>query len=857
MKKLLAKGFKGTEDNCVTLRSHTKDVVKCVEHLMNSPSAKYVIENRDEVGIKLSEKDMLRVLKLSAFLHDLGKVSPAFQRRLGNEAARSYCFEFWESFPGVRHNVFSLFFVNRKGVLEVCEGDENVARVVLSAIALHHWKKDEREYLLHTNGELVEACKILLLKKNGKTVGEHFADVLREHLEGLEGELLDGGCVDDFVAFDEQLALHVVSDGSLTSLIIPPHCVSYFLPKRVEFEVERGVNFTLWVFLLGFLVRADHFASFVESEGKREGSVWIKLEDVEKSPKRMNVVEVLERKFGRERAWQIDVVKRCIDENVVLIAPTGVGKTEFALAWGDGSKLFFTLPFRSATNQIFERTRDYCAGGKGIEVGLLHSDADLYLLEESEIARDSTWDGETLAVLDVARQLSLPVNVCTGDQIFPAALKYPVYERVMSALINARLVIDEVQAYDPRACAVVLRTITDAVTVGGKFLLMTATLPGFVRNALREEVGENGFKVIDLYKELPVLSWLVRHRVTLRELDIEENVGEMVKTAEKGKRVLVILNTVEKAEKVCEKLKKEIGDRPIELFLLHARFTLRERRRREEEIGRKFSNPKPAHERQPKILVATQVVEASLDLDADYLFTEVCPVDSLIQRMGRVMRRVDLITGRVKSSGDDFTYESFYRTGEPNVYVFYLEESEGRVVESGKGKVYDVELLKRTVEVLKEREREGILEVVESEKQDLVECVYARLSRGSFYLKKFNEALEVFRSGYAAGSKHEAQKLFREVRTVCLVRDEDVPKIVQKLKKEFEKRKDVSWLWFKKEIVAEHVVNESRGRFKESECLPLADELVAYFDDECVIEKLRRYSRGIWVKAGEEFSNLI
>lgn len=865
MKKLLAKGFRDVKGDCITLRDHTEDVMKCVEHLISSSSAKFVMENGNKIGIRLNGRGMLRVLKLAAFLHDLGKVSPAFQRSLGNKAIRDSYLDFWESFPGVRHNVFSLFFINKRKVLEVCEGNEVVARVLLSAVALHHWKGDEKEYFLHINSDLVKACEMMLSKKNGKVLGDYFADMLRDHFEGFEDELFGSENLEDFIEFDRCLADHIVSGGGLDSVIIPPYCVSFFLPERMKYEVENNVHPVLWVFLLGSLIRADHFASFVEGDGRGYRSIHVKLEDVEIEPRKTNVVDILTRKYGTNGAWQRRVLDKCSDKNVILIAPTGIGKTEFALAWGDGSKTFFTLPFRAATNQIFERACNYhCSQDKKDKVGLLHSDADLYLFEKSKSSNVDVYEGEILTVLEIARQLSFPLNVCTGDQIFPTALKYPIYERVMSALINAKLVIDEVQAYDPRACAVVLRMIADTVIMGGKFLLMTATLPGFVLKTLKEEIGEDEFTVINLYKELPNLSQLVRHKAVLKELDIEDSVEEIIKTANQGKRVLVVLNTVDKANrvysKICEQLEKKGISGWVKHELIHARFPSNERKNREKRAEKMFNNPKPEGEKEPKILVATQVVEASLDLDADYLYTEICPMDSLIQRMGRVMRRINLITGKVKGSNKDFVYEDYYSTEEPNIYVFY-QKGRQKKLESGKGGVYDTKLLEKTLEVLEEGERGGIFEIIESKKQDLVEHVYLELAN-SFYLRKFYETLEVLRGGYAAGSKHEAEKIFREIRTVNIVESENIPVIVEKIKTELERKGGINWLWFKKEIIGNYVVSENERKLKKNQRLSLTDELIVHFEDTDVWRKLKRYSEGIWVRNEkadnvDDFDNII
>lgn len=895
MSEIWAKGQDKKTGKVVTLKDHVMDILKSVEHLMKSPSLESLFKNK----ISISMENFVKLLKYTIFFHDLGKVSPHFQiKTLKNEKFEPNI----DDFPDVRHNILSLFFINKKKVKELCNAQENLYATFLSAIAFHHWRKDEKEYMLHVSDKLVETCEKLLVDG----AGEKLAEKLKGHFTDFD---FNGENPQDLILFDKDLAEHIKERGNLMSIdIIPPYSL-YFLPKILEAEYERKIDLNLWILLVGFLMRADHFASFVESKEDEK----ISIEYIEKSIDKVQVLEKLkeDKKLTNDQLWQKKILSKK-DENVILIAPTGIGKTEFAFAWAEGEKFFYTLPLRVATNQIFERACRYFNPSplnkiEGDEdpyikgnVGLLHSDADLYLIDKSDISKDTSLEGETPRTLELARHFSLPVNISTGDHIFPSALKYPGYEKVYATLGYSKLIIDEVQAYDPKACAIVVKMIEDIVSLGGKFLLMTATLPKFVKEAIEERIAKDKFEVKDLYKDNENFKLnIVRHKIKIDNRDLNEEeqerkiLEEIIETAKKGKRVLFVLNTVAKAEESHDKLKKLIENKKDKIYLdlLHSKFTLNQRKEKEQKLEKEFKNPKPENENIPKILVATQVVETSLDIDADYLYTEIAPIDSLIQRMGRVMRRVDLMTGKVKGKNTNFRYNDFYEENKANVviYITHRDKKNNIYLESGKEKnVYHRDILcltlgkllseslqeikdykkekKKFTDFLKEKIDEyrekvkkeyknKLVEIKEKEKSEWVYEVYENLNLNySSYLTDFSNTLRILDSGYVSEDKEEAHKIFREIHTIPLVELKDVEKIKDKINKRIEDKKELTWLWFKKEIIAEFVINENYREYKDFELDTLWNKISNKISckDDISKRKLEKYCKGIWVVKREK-----
>jgi CRISPR-associated endonuclease/helicase Cas3 len=947
----------------ITLRDHTKNLIDNTEKLINNINQN-LGSNKEHFLIK-NQDSLKKLLKYACFFHDLGKVSPHFQievlkNKSFEEVLKNTNFSNTNSFPKIRHNILSLFFINKQKVKEICNNDEIYYSIFISSVAFHHWRKDEKEYLLHINDNLIKVCDILLEESNNKQNGEILADILKNHFKNF---VVDNEKAEDLISFDKDLAKHIKAKGNLVSAgIIPPYSL-YFLPERLKTKLQK-IDLNLWVYLLGFLIRIDHFSSFCEIENCKTKNHFF---DIEKINVQIKIQDTLKQKFG-DNFWQNIVNEYNLrDKNIILIAPTGMGKTEFAFLYANDSKFFYTLPLRVATNQIFKRAYCYfnnpnnCNNSNNFNneedpfingnVGLLHSDADLYLIDIFNNSKDTDKEGEILKILEISRHFSLPVIISTGDQIFPTALKYPSYERIYSTLGYSKLIIDEVQAYDPQACAVIVKMIKDIVSLGGKFLLMTATLPDFIKDELQNiefteinlyegKINQNGEKAEETTLLKVKIADITRHIIELIEEDIIDNkeIKRIIEKFNKNKRVLVVLNTIEKAEEVYKKIKEELKQNNTnnKIFLLHSRFTLNQRKQIEENLEKEFKNPKLSNEEEGKILVATQVVEASLDIDADYLFTEIAPIDSLIQRMGRVMRRIDLITGKLKENNQKFKYEDFYNNGEnnekdePNIYIYYQKDKNKneKIKESGQGKVYDSQLIQKAFKILKDLENQNkskIIEIKENEKQKLVCEFYKQKDENkkyeeeknnkkqkkdnkkqdnkkdsenkendqnnqnneniSEYLKKFYNTLGILESGYVSENKEEAHKIFREIYTISVIdpmliidlnkinskNDDDsqndksqkaqreiLEKIVGKINQNVN---NIDWIWFKKKIIANYVINERTYKYKEKELEKFYTVLEKYLNglDDKIKEKLKRYCEGIFFVKSEskDSSNII
>lgn len=332
--------------------------------------------------------------------------------------------------------------------------------------------------------------------------------------------------------------------------------------------------------------------------------------------------------------------KEHTNQNIIVKAQTGMGKTEAGLLWLGNNKGFFVLPIKVAINAIYDRVQKDILKNELLEerVGLLHSDTISCYFEKIDMKQQEVSLRE---YYDRTKKLSMPLTIITLDQIFDFVFQYLGYEMKLVTLAYSKIVIDEIQMYSADLLAYLICGINKIVKLGGKVAILTATLPAFVHELLKEKAFEGN--VIEAEQSFVEEDNNARHRVKVCKTEVDTDLISDIyirnKQQNKGNKILVICNTVKKAQEVYEKLQSQIPEE--ELHILHKKFIEKDRRRAEEKIldfGRTY-NELGEIDIQNGIWVATSIVEASLDIDFDVLFTELLDLNSLFQRMGRCNRK--------------------------------------------------------------------------------------------------------------------------------------------------------------------------------------------------------------------------
>lgn len=322
------------------------------------------------------------------------------------------------------------------------------------------------------------------------------------------------------------------------------------------------------------------------------------------------------------------------NENIMVIAQTGMGKTEAALRWIGNNKGFLILPLRVAINSMYERIKnDILKEDVTEKLAILHSNSLEYYISNNEY---NMFD-EVLQYEKIGKSLSLPLNISTMDQIFDFVFMYNSYELKLTTLSYSKIVIDEIQMYDARLLKILIVGLKKISKFGGKIAIMTATLPPFIKDLLVVNID---FKECNI-KEF-IDNDVVRHKVKLIDCSIEskdiiEQFEDNIKIGRSNK-ILVICNTIKQAQELYNDIKQKLKD---DVYILHSRFIKKERNELERsilEFGRTYDNSGDI-DVNSCIWISTSIVEASLDIDFDYIYTELNDLSSLFQRLGRCNRK--------------------------------------------------------------------------------------------------------------------------------------------------------------------------------------------------------------------------
>lgn len=597
----------------------------------------------------------------ACWLHDFGKAARGFQASLRGSSQ-------W----GHRHEVLSLAFIDWLG--EIIDAEK--ALWVAAGIVFHH--KDAAEITRRYLGP-----------------GEVYVEMLQSMADEIDDAVLVGlwrwlhECSSSWI---EALTLQKVVRQPV---ILPLEEAMRFFRQRAAASIrsrlldlrrwERQISdsekvITAALVLRGHMTISDHTAS--ANAGTIQGLFLSKPDDL---MKRLHLSETSI--YSHQKA------SLNAHGSTILVAPTGSGKTEAALLWacaqtcgGKLPRLFYTLPYQASMNAMYDRLQKTFPGCVGLEHN--RSVLALYrrLLEEKydrrEAALIARWEK------NLARLHYYPLRVLSPYQMLKGPYRIKGYEALLTDFFGSAFIFDEVHAYEVNRMAAILAMIRYLRHhFNAKFFVMSATLPGLLRRQL-----ESALDPVQIIEATPeTFAAFQRHRLIICEGELFDKrwLEQIARDALDGRSILVCCNTVKRAQRAYIEFENRLAG-AVDVVLLHGRFNSRDRLRIEKVVQN--ATGADSSMRRPLVLIATQVVEVSLNIDLDVMYSDPAPLEALIQRFGRVNRR------RLR------------KWAPVNVFTGPVDGQQ----------IYDSDLVKRSLEILKDNDEKLIDESLISEWLDRI-----------------------------------------------------------------------------------------------------------------------------------------
>ena len=690
MLALVAKTDSESENLWLPLVFHLRDTAAVMEYLTQNWLPQRYCDCLD-----LSREDFLKLAKAAAMFHDFGKSTKIFQekitrqrpelrerlRHMGLDAEFSLMEQPAESIP---HAAAGAELLRWRLTEEGADEKEAQDSALAAIVGAHHGKTEDGE----TASFLIKCPKEFgwTGKGNSNTPWGAVQETLIDWAEEQMG-------VSSLIQLPD---CSMAAQMPLTGLVIMADWIASNTAYFPLIPIEEMPDFY------------DETRAKRAFQKLRLPGPWIISDDWK-----------AEDYFKRRFTFEANVVQETMDRVaaqtetpgvMILEAPMGHGKTEAALSAAEilmnrfhlGGAAFF-LPSQATSNAMFARMTQWAQhqpDAVRVAVELIHGqaafNAEFAALDAGSVrvAQDEPV-AESLTVHSFfrGRKTGLLANLVVGtvDQLLMAALQQKHVMLRQLGLTGKVVIIDECHAYDAYMNVYLDRVLNWLGAYRVPVILLSATLPGKRRaQLLRAYLGErrSGGKEAETAQEYPLLSLTQGNEilmeaipaqgqsrcVAIRKTEEESALAEAGRILEHG-CVGMIVNTVKRAQMLREKLKTRYPN--AEILMDHSQFLVSDRLEHEREILRRVGKHSDDKTRKGVLVIGTQVLEQSLDLDFDLLITDLCPMDLLLPCLGsergigrrepRRLRRLSAASDAGIFTGDDSPAGRYFAFGAEDV----------------------------------------------------------------------------------------------------------------------------------------------------------------------------------------------
>lgn len=370
----------------------------------------------------------------------------------------------------------------------------------------------------------------------------------------------------------------------------------------VNFCKKKKLGWSKWK---GLLVAADHYASALESETAKQLQTTFKIPNLEFYEKR------------KSQFYPLSLLPANSNKpHTIVTASTGAGKTDYLLRRCK-RRVFYILPFQASINAMHNRIEsDLKSTNENLDIRLLHGASKISISDnsiEEKVLQD---------------KVGASIKVLTPHQLASVVFGIKGFEAVLLDIENTDVILDEIHVYTEITRAIVLKLVEVLLSVNCRIHIGTATMPTFLYEEILKKLGKKN--VVEIKLDEKELESFNRH-ITNKIDSLDGNINIISNALDKNEKIILVCNRVASAQKWYDIVSEYFPS--TKKMLLHSRFKRSDRNKLERLLIDDFNSSCEGC-----IVVSTQVVEVSLDISFDLMITESAPLDSLIQRFGRINR---------------------------------------------------------------------------------------------------------------------------------------------------------------------------------------------------------------------------